>query len=665
MFAWKKRLTFVAALIVCVCFGGREGSAGTPRTRDEWRVYIDGEQRYGYEHTTVRRQDDGTFVYRVEARLLLDLLGQRQEISGKGTYVVSSKFEPVSLDAEGVTAAGARKAQGRVEGKQLVLVLEQGGQRRTRRIEMSTKPLLSVCLEDWLAGQPPKTTTAKCQLVDEDVLDPIAAVATLRRTDSTCTVWNVDLGADLGQSEWTFGPDGICRERVAGPMQMRTRLATAEEAKKISHRTLAGREILMFPVDKPIVAPDALTSLTVRLAWRDVPLDRFRLEDERQKIVRKSEKEGRCEAVVRIRPHLPADSGLPLPVKQDAYRPFLAETKFIKPNDPEIVRTARTWAGNEKTALGAVRALSNGVFKHMRGGTMIVETLPGPEVLRSRQGKCSEHAILLASLARSLGIPTRIVLGMRMVSGAWVGHMWNEAYTGQWVTVDTTVDEVGKTAALLKLIDSDTVQGTQPLRWAVAASLQVSIEDFEPRVSAVGASKTGIDGLVYTNSEFACRLTAPGKNWSLEDITKPGLAALNPRTIRFSLAGRKDVNIYFVPMSLPPAITPAILVEIRSSRIKTMVHEFKVLKNEDYCVHDMTGRLFVFCRAAGKNDPKVIRNTEVLWSDGTNFFLLNLIAPEPAHDEHAADFFKLLDSFESLRKPAPKALSPASAKAEG
>ena len=99
------------------------------------------------------------------------------------------------------------------------------------------------------------------------------------------------------------------------------------------------------------------------------------------------------------------------------------------------------------------------------GGTLIAETLSGPEVLQTKQGKCSEHATLLASLTRSLGIPTRIVLGMRMLGGRWIGHMWNEVYVGRWITVDTTVDEVGDSMQLVKLVHSDTVLGTQSARW--------------------------------------------------------------------------------------------------------------------------------------------------------------------------------------------------------
>jgi hypothetical protein len=50
-----------------------------------------------------------------------------------------------------------------------------------------------------------------------------------------------------------------------------------------------------------------------------------------------------------------------------------------------------------------------------------------------------------------------------------------------------------------------------------------------------------------------------------------------------------------------------------------------------------------------------MKTTEVLWSDGTSCFLLNLIADEKSHDEYAADFFKLLGSFESFRQATKNA----------
>jgi hypothetical protein len=301
------------------------------------------------------------------------------------------------------------------------------------------------------------------------------------------------------------------------------------------------------------------------------------------------------------------------------------------------------------------------VFKHMQGGSLIAETLSGPEVLQSKQGKCSEYAVLFASVARSVGIPTRIVLGMRLACGCWVGHMWNEAYVGRWITVDASADEVGSGPALLKLVHSDCVMGTASIRWGLTDSLEVTVEAFDPPATALaGSYKTGVDGPVYTNVEYACRLTAPDRSWSPKETPakQSPLSALGfkpPPVIRFKIPNRDDVFIHFVPISgLPSTLTPAMLVEARAARFKTLYKGYEVLKNADYPLQRMTGRIFVFRRNGSTKEAATMKTTEVLWNDGTSCFLLNLIADEKSHDEYAAQFFKLLGSFATLPKaPGP------------
>ena len=63
----------------------------------------------------------------------------------------------------------------------------------------------------------------------------------------------------------------------------------------------------------------------------------------------------------------------------------------------------------------------------------------------------------------------------------------------------------------------------------------------------------------------------------------------------------------------------------------------------------MKGRLFVFERTQGSDDDVRMKTTELIWSNQHFTYLTNLIANEEAHDEVAADFFKLLQSFENLK----------------
>lgn len=68
-------------------------------------------------------------------------------------------------------------------------------------------------------------------------------------------------------------------------------------------------------------------------------------------------------------------------------------------------------------------------------------------VATRREGDCSEHAVLLAALARASGLPARVVHGVVVLEakgqsgariGAW-GHAWTEVWTGDaWLLLDAT-----------------------------------------------------------------------------------------------------------------------------------------------------------------------------------------------------------------------------------
>lgn len=64
-------------------------------------------------------------------------------------------------------------------------------------------------------------------------------------------------------------------------------------------------------------------------------------------------------------------------------------------------------------------------------------------ILENKKGVCVEYSALFAALARSLGYPTRFVLGQAYGDYGWLGHAWNEVYIGEWVPVDATWLEAG------------------------------------------------------------------------------------------------------------------------------------------------------------------------------------------------------------------------------
>ena len=76
------------------------------------------------------------------------------------------------------------------------------------------------------------------------------------------------------------------------------------------------------------------------------------------------------------------------------------------------------------------------------------------EVLQNRRGDCNEHTILFAALARSVGIPTRVALGVvwsDRLDGFYY-HAWPEVHVGRWIWMDPTLGQPIADATHVKLL---------------------------------------------------------------------------------------------------------------------------------------------------------------------------------------------------------------------
>jgi hypothetical protein len=603
-----------------------------PRVRDVWHSYVADGNRYGYIHTVVVRLPDGNYRITQESRLLVDLLGMnKEEITERGEYVVAADYRPVSIAVEGKRESGATRITGRSRGAAFEVTATVAGIDRSGVFDRPGAIVPEPCLDDWLADRPAGFAAGEVTLLAEESCTP--KPAKVRRIGSrpgeAGVSWAIDEGPLDGNQRLVLDADGVCLERSAAGGLMVIRRAPAEQARDISHRKMNGPDVLMFPLGKEVGSPEFLESLTVELKWKDIPFERFRLEDDRQRIVERTHEGNQYRAIVRIEAPKPLTTPARLPIVGPEFAPYLGESRYIKPHDERIIAVAREVIRGKTDALEAVKALSAWMLKNVEPA-LIAETLTGPEVLACRKGKCSEFAILFASLARAAGIPTRIVLG--------------EVYVGRWIPVDAGADEVGTSFVLVKLIDHETVEGTQPLRQALPASFSIAIKDHRAKPSPLaGKFKTGIAGRVYTNAEVGCRMTAPGDDWSIEEVKEPGAAV-----IRFKgpEKGKGDVQIHFVPFSLPVPLAPKALLALRRKHYEKNLKGFEVIADAANPVNNLAGHRLEFRATSGKGKPRHV--FEVIWRNPSAGFLLALDAEPAAFVEAKASFDKLLASFEVL-----------------
>jgi transglutaminase-like putative cysteine protease len=121
----------------------------------------------------------------------------------------------------------------------------------------------------------------------------------------------------------------------------------------------------------------------------------------------------------------------------------LGSNMYIDTGDELIRKTAAEAVGSETDVFRKAVLLKNWVSRHMTFDLGIAFA-PSPEVVRNLRGTCAEYAILLATLARASGIPSRYLMGLVYLNGMWGGHAWTEMLiNGTWIPMDAAVNGPG------------------------------------------------------------------------------------------------------------------------------------------------------------------------------------------------------------------------------
>jgi hypothetical protein len=136
----------------------------------------------------------------------------------------------------------------------------------------------------------------------------------------------------------------------------------------------------------------------------------------------------------------------------DALKP----STFVQSEHEKIIELARQAAGNEKDILKAGRKIEDFVYSYISKKDLSVGFATAEEVAITRQGDCTEHAVLTAAMCRAMGIPAKVVMGivyapMLEKTGVFGGHAWTEIYVGEkWVGLDATRAPTGFSSSHIK-----------------------------------------------------------------------------------------------------------------------------------------------------------------------------------------------------------------------
>lgn len=154
----------------------------------------------------------------------------------------------------------------------------------------------------------------------------------------------------------------------------------------------------------------------------------------------------------------PSHSG-PAPVAEDT-----AATVIINSDHPKIQTLAQEIGGSKQGAAARIDGLVSWIGANIKSEA--VDAFTALDVLESGRGECQGQSFLYASLARSLGIPTKVVNGLVYAEeyGGFLYHTWAESWDGKgWRSVDPTFFQHTADATHIKLAIGEEADDIVPL----------------------------------------------------------------------------------------------------------------------------------------------------------------------------------------------------------
>ncbi len=421
----------------------------------QWRgVYYRGE-KIGFTVSQTVPASDG-FELQEDGRLQMSLLGATTAATIHTTARVDAAFSLRSFEFSLDPGTGPIVVRGRLEGTRLTVAITSGGRTRTEVRELEEPPMLTQNLARRLAngGLTPGarhqwTLFDPATLRNAPVVVDIGAREVVRVGEGRVPAFRVDMAfAGLQTTSWVTDTGEVVREE--SPLGLITMREPADRARAMAVPWRVQADLLQAAAVVPatrrrIDEPRDVRRLRVRLDGAD--LSNPDLQGVGQTVAGN---------VIELRDPQTLRPG---PADPDARR-YLAPEALIESDDPDIRAEAETAVHGVTGA----RARAERLTRYVNGLLEKKPTVSLPsarEVLRTKVGDCNEHTALFVAMARALGIPARIAVGLayvRGVRGAFYYHAWPEVYLeetasarGLWLPVDPTFNQFPADGTHLRL----------------------------------------------------------------------------------------------------------------------------------------------------------------------------------------------------------------------
>jgi hypothetical protein len=218
--------------------------------------------------------------------------------------------------------------------------------------------------------------------------------------------------------------------------------------KETAMKAAGGAEFMAGYIIKSNISltePNRVVRAVYRMTGPVDGLANVKWEGAMQKVTRRDKESVTLEVASQRAPFDPPADAVALSAEELA--PLLSANEFVQSDNAEIRKIATEVTAGAENQVAAAKRLEKWVHEAIRKKDMSMAFASAAEALETREGDCSEHAVLLAALCRAISIPARLSAGLLFVHEAkdfaskdFFGyHLWTEIYCNrQWIALEPT-----------------------------------------------------------------------------------------------------------------------------------------------------------------------------------------------------------------------------------
>lgn len=444
--------------------------------RELWEVYLIQGSRCGYGKTTIRKETrSGSKTVRIEERehLTVKRLGTPTELETRITSIETPDGKLLDFNHEMKLGPTPQRTTGRVVGDRLRLETTTQGKTVSSWISWSAEYGGPYAVNHSLLDKPMRpgqqrtvsglvpgvnqVATSELTAKDFEPVQLLAGTYELLRIDNTVRLAD---GQELQMTHWTDRTGDILKTRTEMTAAMTLERIRATKAIALEKTELPDLDLakdVIVKLDRPLAGAHRTKCVRYRVHLEGGDPAKQFVSGPSQRV--KSIDPHTAEITVyAIRPGQPGgnpDAPADPPTDDDRQ-----PNNMIQSDDARVVADAAVATDEEtepwRVALALERYVHREVATENFSFTQAFAT--AADVAKTREGDCSENAVYLAALARALGIPARVAIGLVYMQGrqAFGYHMWTEVHVGgRWIPMDATLGQGGTGAAHLKVNHSN------------------------------------------------------------------------------------------------------------------------------------------------------------------------------------------------------------------